>query len=628
MVEPANRRLITEARLLDGSGKVKTTLLPSELGLSYEEVADILADTAFDEDGVSVTLNAEGDAVIVNTVGLAGDEPGIVPDPTDPGFFIWSGDVASVVPDPLDPGFFLSLSDENGTFVEDPYDPGYFLPGAGTTGGGGGGAVEDPADPGYFIADSDASGVGPFMEDAADPGFYIPVTEGYLADINVKVYGALGDGTTNDTVAVQAAITAATAGSTVFFPKGTYMLDTLTINSKSNLTFSAPSATLKRIASPTNHMIRIGEGGACTNLRFDIAEIDGNSFAGNASTGTAFHVRNTTGFIFNGYIHHTWNHGFHFGTTASSKVRIDARLEFIGKGFTADATFSASAPNGCGVYFATAAPVTDGVVTVTGTDVKGFAMVYVAGCTRLVVHMRDVRRMGYRGLFCAGTGTVVGLTILNPTIEDCGVVYESSSTPGASLYGQGTNAIYVGLAPVTAQDAVVTGGKIKRTGENFVEGKCIVTGLVGEEGGFAYTSFGSGLAKEGIFLQNGGKISGSKLINPGVYGVHCFDSTATGIQDIDISSVEVIGATSKGLYLQQSTTGTANDIVIRDVTVRKGTVSPTHGIHLAATGGGSVGARCLIKDAVTVNTFSTSAVLSDATGGGTNTATVTGTTSV
>lgn len=470
---------------------------------------------------------------------------------------------------------------------------------------------------------------GGMVEDSLDPGFY--VTGGPLAGTpftNVKENGVLGNGLANDTSALQSIITTAPNGSTIYFPAGTYMLDTLTISSKSNLTILAPSATLKRIASPTNHLFRIGEGGACTNLRFDIAEIDGNSFAGGASAGSAFAVRNTNGFTFNGYIHHIWNHGFHFNASASSNVRINARLEFIGKGFTADAAFSASTPNGCGVYFASAAPVTDGVVEVTGTDVKGFAMVYVAGCTRLTVHMRDVRRMGYRGLFCAGTGTVVGLVIPDPVIEDCGAVYESSATPGASLYGQGTNAIYVGLAPVTAQDAVVTGGKIKRTGENFVEGKAIVVGLVGEEGGFAYTSFGSGLAKEGIFLQNGGKISGSKLINPGVYGVHCFDSTATGIQDIDISSVEVIGPTSKGLYLQQSTTGTANDIVIRDVTVRKGTASPTHGIHLAATGGGSVGGRCLIKDAVTVNTFSTATVLSDATGGGTNTATVTGTTSV
>lgn len=39
---------------------------------------------------------------------------------------------------------------------------------------------------------------------------------------NVKSYGALGDGTTDDTAAIQATIVASTAGSTIFFPPGVY----------------------------------------------------------------------------------------------------------------------------------------------------------------------------------------------------------------------------------------------------------------------------------------------------------------------------------------------------------------------------------------------------------------------
>ena len=68
MVEPANRRLITENRLLDGSGKVKTTLLPAELGLTTQEVADILAGTAFSSEGITMVPNEEDDAVIFSAV--------------------------------------------------------------------------------------------------------------------------------------------------------------------------------------------------------------------------------------------------------------------------------------------------------------------------------------------------------------------------------------------------------------------------------------------------------------------------------------------------------------------------------------------------------------------------------
>lgn len=46
------------------------------------------------------------------------------------------------------------------------------------------------------------------------------------AQVSVKNYGATGDGVTNDSAAVLAAITAAPAGSKLYFPAGTYLLST------------------------------------------------------------------------------------------------------------------------------------------------------------------------------------------------------------------------------------------------------------------------------------------------------------------------------------------------------------------------------------------------------------------
>jgi hypothetical protein len=47
--------------------------------------------------------------------------------------------------------------------------------------------------------------------------------------VNVKDHGALGDNATDDTTAIQAAITAAGNGGTVWFPRGNYVISTLTL---------------------------------------------------------------------------------------------------------------------------------------------------------------------------------------------------------------------------------------------------------------------------------------------------------------------------------------------------------------------------------------------------------------
>ena len=88
-----------------------------------------------------------------------------------------------------------------------------------------------------------AGGVGMTNADVTATG---STTARSLADrfsdvVNVKDYGAVGDGSTDDTTAVQSAISAAALGGAVFFPKGEYVVSTLT-HTGPNITFLGTNA--------------------------------------------------------------------------------------------------------------------------------------------------------------------------------------------------------------------------------------------------------------------------------------------------------------------------------------------------------------------------------------------------
>lgn len=72
---------------------------------------------------------------------------------------------------------------------------------------------------------------------------------------NVKSYGAKGDGTTDDTTAIQAAITAASSGGVVFFPVGTYKIS-------SPLTLSVASTALMGTGAGSTIIASSGFSGA------------------------------------------------------------------------------------------------------------------------------------------------------------------------------------------------------------------------------------------------------------------------------------------------------------------------------------------------------------------------------
>lgn len=70
--------------------------------------------------------------------------------------------------------------------------------------------------------------------------------------INVKAFGAIGDGTTNDTSAIQAAAATVTTGGELFFPRGTYLVSApITFSTLNKISIVGQNATIKE-ATPVN----------------------------------------------------------------------------------------------------------------------------------------------------------------------------------------------------------------------------------------------------------------------------------------------------------------------------------------------------------------------------------------
>jgi len=87
---------------------------------------------------------------------------------------------------------------------------------------------------------------------------------------DVKTYGAMGNGTTDDSTAVLAAITAAynAGGGIVFFPKGTYRIDSQIALPNDGKTYTIDNVYPQQ---PTIHLMGVGEGG-------DPAWLNGSGF--------------------------------------------------------------------------------------------------------------------------------------------------------------------------------------------------------------------------------------------------------------------------------------------------------------------------------------------------------------
>lgn len=132
------------------------------------------------------------------------------------------------------------------------------------------------------------------LDDIAASTGRVPILE--AATFNVKKYGALGDGSTDDTTAIQAAINAANAaqGGIVFFPAGLYVSTLLTVYSYVTLVGAGRGASVIKLKAATNTDLIKSDGfdaltgeedaGGLTHFGIRDLTLDGNR--SNQSSGT------------------------------------------------------------------------------------------------------------------------------------------------------------------------------------------------------------------------------------------------------------------------------------------------------------------------------------------------------
>jgi len=109
-----------------------------------------------------------------------------------------------------------------------------------------------------------------------------------IAWVDVRAYGAKGDGVTDDTTAIQAAIDNALSGQTVLFPKGTYIISsTVKLHGKHGVKLLGSGGSLTGTVWAWNGM---GDNTATMLEIYDSKHniIDGFEFLGNNISSTTY----------------------------------------------------------------------------------------------------------------------------------------------------------------------------------------------------------------------------------------------------------------------------------------------------------------------------------------------------
>lgn len=359
--------------------------------------------------------------------------------------------------------------------------------------------------------------------------------------ISVKDHGAVGDGVTDDSTAINAAITAANAlanGGVVVFPPAIYLIGTA-LALKSNVTLLMYGAKLKVKDSSNIHGIRIAS--AASNMAILGGEIDGNK-TNNLTGGNGITSAPAASFAYliikDVYVHDFRDNGIYPQGTSTVSPSTNIKIS----GCTVDNNGASGISGDFIEHFLwtgnTARDNSEHGIGIIGTGRHG-AIVgnYASGsgiADNFTGYSADNEHLSIIGNISNGGG--------NHGIHFGG---NDVTISGNTVYGPTQYGIYVNTNGVTMMYNVsVTGNIVESASQsgiwvNHLDGFCVTGNSV------------KGCSGHGIFINTAnlnGTVSGNSARGNAQNGIHCRNS-----DDILISGNSCGSNTGNGIELEGST---------------------------------------------------------------------------
>ena len=394
------------------------------------------------------------------------------------------------------------------------------------------------------------------------------------AVINVKHpdYGAVGDGTTDDTTAIQAAIAAMTDGSAILFPAGTYVVSsTLTLSSLSDITLIFEGGVLEESTVLSTPVLTLSScsGVVIRGARITGAE-DSSNFDGASSNRSGIYLASCTDVSVSDVFISGKSWGIEFLSTNRACVR-----NAVVQGFGVNGVSGLNSHSGVRVRSCTEVSVVDSFFRGIGSGVLGqgdSVRCSVIGCKINDFYDNGIYvSSGFEwaiignGVYdndpLTGDGIQVrgtNHTVVGNTVERSGSGIRATGNGTADNYGTNGAGIVIqgNVIETVVNDGIGIGGQDGYYGRQFIVDSNVIRDSATSGGGYAairgwaqYSTISNNMIEDcngttgAIVLgwsSQGGAGEASAGYGMRVIGNHILDSAGDGIFISDCSRCQIV----------------------------------------------------------------------------------------